>query len=348
MEKNDLINILKCSSEEELQILREKIKIIKDNTTKDLVYFRALIEYSNICKKNCLYCGIRNKNDEIKRYKIPINEVVESARFAHDAGYGSIVIQSGEVETVAFTKRISTILNLIKTTVSDKLLITLSCGEQTKAVYKEWKLAGADRYLLRIETTNKKLYQHIHPHDTNHSLLRRMKALATLREVGMQVGSGIMVGLPEQTLDDIANDLLYFKKIDVDMIGLGPYIEHSKTPLYIFKDQLLPKNERFQLALNTTAALRILMPTINIAAATALQSLDPVGREKALLYGANVIMPNITPQKYRSNYLLYENKPCTDENPQKCQSCLETRVKMFGHNIAYHNSGDSIHYKERI
>jgi len=156
-----------------------------------------------------------------------------------------------------------------------------------------------------------------------------------------------MIGLPFQTHEDLAHDLLFMKQFGIDMVGMGPYLEHKHTPLYKYRDQLLSKEERFQLSLKMIAVLRLMMNDINIAAATALQAIDPMGREKALMVGANVIMPNITPAKYRDDYKLYENKPCTDENPEDCQTCLEARIALSGNEIAYNEWGDSEHFKRR-
>lgn len=344
MNRDEIKSILSLNDEHSLKSLREQISKIKDNR----VFFRGLLELSNICEKDCLYCGIRKSNDDVLRYLIPADEAILAARFVKEAGYLGMVIQSGEMQSKKFINYIADLTYQIKCQVDKNIRITLSCGEQSLKTYQLWKNAGADRYLLRIETSNPKLYQLIHPNNLSHSFKNRLEALENLRESGFQVGSGNMVGLPFQTLDDIADDLLFFKKIDLDMVGLGPYIPHSKTPLYQHSYNILDDKSRFQLALNTTAALRILMPTINIAAATALQTLDPVGREKALQYGANVIMPNITPTQYRKSYLLYEDKPCTDEHPSQCQQCLLSRVKMFGQVVALHDLGDSIHYQERL
>jgi len=201
---------------------------------------------------------------------------------------------------------------------------------------------------LRIETSNEELYYKIHPKNERHSYTRRLAALKTLQKIGYQTGTGIMTGLPFQTYEDLANDLIFFKDFDVDMIGMGPYIEHTETPLYEFKDTLLPIIDRFNLCLKMIAILRIMMKDINIAAATALQAIDPGGREKALKVGANIIMPNITPTENRANYQLYENKPCIDEGAEDCSNCMEIRISVAGDNIGYGEKGDSPHYFKRV
>ncbi len=226
-------------------------------------------------------------------------------------------------------------------------MVTLSLGEQKEEVYQRWFDAGAHRYLLRIETSNPELYQMYHPTDTLHEYARRLTCLKTLQRIGYQTGTGVMIGLPFQTTADLADDLLFMKQFDVDMVGMGPYIEHQHTPLYQYRSELLPIQERFGLALKMIAILRILMKDINIAAATALQAIDPLGREKAIRIGANIIMPNITPGKFRNDYALYENKPCVDEEPEECKNCLDVRIQLADGEIGYGEWGDSLHYSKR-
>jgi biotin synthase len=283
---------------------------------------------SNICQKDCLYCGIRRSNPNFKRYNLSDDEILLAVDFAIKSKYASIVIQGGEIQDANFADRISALLKKIAKRSPDKLGITLSFGEQEKEVFQQWKNDGANRYLLRIESSNKELYNKIHPNDDLHSFDRRVQAIQDLKELQYQVGSGMMIGLPGQTHEDIYNDLKFLKDIDVDMVGMGPFIEHKDTPLYKFKDQLWTKQERFDTTINAIVALRMMMPDINIAAATALQAIDPVGRERALQFGANVIMPNITPVEGRRNYFLYEDKPCTDEGAEECYDCLEKRISM--------------------
>ncbi len=310
------------------------------------VFFRGLIEFSNYCTKNCYYCGIRKDNSNIARYDIDDEAILNAARFAHENRYGSLVLQSGERSDSMFTERITKLLTEIKKISNGELGITISLGEQTRETYKEWFDAGAHRYLLRIESSNEELYYKIHPRDEKHDFQTRINCLHTLKELGYQTGTGVMIGLPFQTYEHLANDLLFMKELDIDMVGMGPFIEHHDTPLYKFKNQLWPLQRRFEVALNMIAALRFLMPDINIAAATALQAIDPMGREKALQVGANIIMPNITPTVNRKNYLLYENKPCTDEGADDCTNCLKIRIEMAGREIGFSEWGDSKHFKK--
>jgi biotin synthase len=342
----DLV-VLLGSEGKEREVLFNKARELKESVVGKKVYFRGLIEFSNVCSKDCLYCGIRKSNKKVVRYNAADEEILQACRFAWENRFGSVVLQSGELESKAFVKRVDNLLKKIKQLSNNELGITLSCGEQSLETYRRWFESGAHRYLLRIEASNRELYHKIHPETPKHSFERRVEALHFLRETGYQVGTGVMIGLPFQTLEDLANDLLFFKKIDIDMCGMGPYIEHEHTPLYAFRQLLQPKQERFNLALNMIAALRLLMPDINIAAATALQAIDPAGREKALTVGANVIMPNLTPCEYRKEYLLYEDKPCLDEDAELCRNCLEARIELAGSEIGYSEWGDSKHFFRR-
>lgn len=344
--KEDLVTLLSAGKEDRQLIYAAGEKAKAENVGK-VVYFRGLVEFSNICGKNCHYCGIRKDNKNLERYNLKDEEILSAVRFAWENRYASVVLQSGELESPAFTRRIDNLLNEIKKMTNGEIGITLSCGEQTPEVYKKWYNSGGHRYLLRIEASNPELYAKIHPSDKKHDHQRRLECLRSLKEIGYQTGTGVMVGLPFQTYEDMADDILFMKDFDIDMVGLGPYIEHKDTPLIAYKDQLLPAEERFHLALKMIAILRIMMKDINIAAATAMQAIDPMGREKALKVGANVIMPNITPGKYRNSYKLYENKPCTDEEAEDCSSCLEARIHMVGDKIGYGEWGDSKHYFRR-
>jgi biotin synthase len=346
LDREDLIRLL-SSGEDASQAVYQKAAEIKKEYVGKKVYFRGLIEYSNYCSKNCLYCGIRSGNSLYERYEISADEVLKAARYAWENRFASIVIQSGERSDEAFISRIEQLIQRIQEMARHELHITLSLGEQTLETYRRWRDAGAHRYLLRIEASNSELYRKLHPDDTHHLYQSRLNALNALRETGYQVGTGVMIGLPFQTIPDLADDLIFFRDMDIDMAGMGPYIEHKETPLYQFRNELLPLRERFNLSLKMVALLRIIMKDINIAATTAMQTLDPNGREKALMVGANVIMPNLTPTKYRRDYLLYENKPCLDEEAEACKFCLETRISMSGDSVAYGEWGDSRHFEKR-
>jgi len=311
------------------------------------VYFRGLIEYSNICTKNCFYCGIRMDNGRYRRYTLSDEEVLEAARYASDNNFASIVIQSGEQSSKAFTGTVENLLRKIHSETNGRLHVTLSLGEQTEETYKRWYDAGAHRYLLRIEVSNPELYARLHPADSMHTHKARLEALALLRKTGYQVGTGVMIGLPFQTISDLADDLCFFRDFDIDMAGMGPYIEHEDTPLFAYRHLIPSAEKRLDLSIKMVAILRIIMPDINIAATTAMQTLDNTGREKAIHAGANVIMPNLTPVKYRDNYLLYENKPNVKDQPDETRKSLEKNIRAAGDEIGYGEWGDSRHFKKR-
>ncbi len=347
LDKKEIIGLLKSKGEERTNLLK-KSRELKEKVVGNKVFFRGLIEFSNICSKDCLYCGIRKGNKQVIRYDAKDEEILEACKFAWENQFASIVLQSGEISSPAFVLRIDKLLRKIKQLSNNELGITLSCGEQTRETFLRWKESGAHRYLLRIESSNHDLYYKIHPKNKIHSFEKRIEALHFLKETGYQVGTGVMIGLPFQTFNDLADDLLFMKKIDIDMCGMGPFIEHEETPLFKYRNLLMNKQERFDLTLDMIAVLRLMMPDINIAAATALQAIDPTGREKALAVGANVIMPNLTPVNYRKEYKLYENKPCLDEDKELCRNCLEARIEMSGNEIGFGEWGDSKHFFNRM
>ena len=343
---DDIIKLLKSDGVERTLLFRTSADI-KEKYIGNKVWFRGLIEFSNVCGKDCLYCGIRKGNKNLLRYSLDDDEILAAAKFAYSNRYGSIALQSGELESSFVTGRIENLLHRIREMSNGELGVTLSVGEQEPEVYRKWFEAGAHRYLLRVESTNPDLYGKIHPADSKHSFSRRLECLKSLQDIGYQTGTGVMIGLPYQTMDDLAGDLLFMKEFDVDMCGMGPYIEHADTPLISHAGELMPLKERFDLTLKMIAIIRIMMKDINIVAATALQAIDLVGREKAVKIGANILMPNITPGKYRDSYKLYDNKPCTDDSAEDCQSCLEARVSLADAEVIYGEWGDSKHYSER-
>ena len=339
--KMDILRLLGLKKPE-MSMLIDKARKVADISIGKKVYFRGLIEYSNICAKNCYYCGIRKGNKEQPRYTMEDEEVLECARFAYEKNYGSIVIQTGERSDSAFTEKIANLLKEIKTLSEGKLGITLSLGEQSFETYQKWFEAGAHRYLLRIETSNESLYSRYHPSD--HSFAKRLEALELIRRAGFQLGTGVMIGLPGQTLEDLADDLIFIRQLDVDMVGMGPYIEHEQTPMYNDSDTSLSKMERYKLSLKMVAVLRLMMPYINMAATTAMQSIHPEGREQAIMAGANVVMPNLTPLKYRECYMLYDGKPCLDEEPYKYNDRLIASIHKAGFTVGQGEWGDSMHF----
>ncbi|MBQ8466018.1 MAG: [Alphaproteobacteria bacterium] len=317
LDKQKIIELLTTTDAETLYKQADKIR--RENVG-DEVHLRGLIEFSNICRNNCLYCGIRRGNAQVKRYHMSENELIETARKASEIGFKTIVMQSGE--DMYYTQaRLCRIIEQIK---KFDVAVTLSIGERSYEDYKAFREAGADRYLMRIETTDKDLY---HKLDPEMSWQHRYDCLMMIKELGYELGSGIMVGLPEQTIDSIADDLLFLKEIGVDMAGIGPFIPHPQTPL------AQEKGGTLELALRTMAVMRLLMPDINIPATTAMESLHPQGRIKALQAGANVVMPNVTEGEYRRLYELYPNKICVNDTPVHCRSCIGLKIMSIGRKI---------------
>lgn len=341
--KHNLITMLSADEEDQI-ILFKKSREITDDCIGNKVHLRGLIEYSNVCIKDCLYCGIRKSNKKIQRYTLSDEDVIQCALYALENNYGSIAIQSGERTDKNFISKITHLIKEIKKLSNGKLGITLSLGEQALETYNEWFNAGAHRYLLRIETSNRALYSKIHPNNGLHNFDKRLEALQNIRKAGFQLGTGVMIGLPHQTIENLADDLLFLKAMDVDMVGMGPYIEHFETPLSQTHHLLKSRQERLDLTFKMIASLRILMRDINIVAATALQAIDKMGREKAIRYGANILMPNITPGNFKNNYKLYQDKPCTEENTAACNTCIDARMSMIGSQIGYNEWGDSRHF----
>lgn len=301
LSKEELIDYLK---QEDYTLLTSKADKIREQNLGNEVHLRALVEFSNICRNNCLYCGIRRGNHNLSRYRLSQDDILSITKLAVELGYKTIVLQSGE-DMYFNTLRLCHIIEEIK---KYDVALTLSIGERTYEEYKAFKLAGADRYLMRIETTNKELYHQLNP---NQSWDNRHKCLLQIKELDYELGSGIMVGLPNQTLESIANDLLYLKELDVDMAGIGPFIPHPDTPL------AREAGGSFALALKTMALMRLLLEDINIPATTAMEALHPKGQIIALQSGANVIMPNLTLSNCRKLYSLYPNKENTIQTKEE-------------------------------
>ncbi|MBB6481593.1 [FeFe] hydrogenase H-cluster radical SAM maturase HydE [Spirochaeta isovalerica] len=344
----DIEKLLSLRNTEDVERLKNRANEILNSHIGDSVYYRGIVEFSNICALDCHYCGIRKSNKQVDRYSLDRETVVSSAKWCADQGYGSVVLQSGERRDPAFVDYVEDLIREIKKeTRSEKLPegvgITLSVGEQSLETYRRFFAAGAHRYLLRIETTNEELYQSLHP--ASQKLEERILCLDYLKEAGFQVGTGVMIGSPGQTTAMLARDILFFKEKDIDMIGMGPYLVHNQTPMA--SEGQMEKDELLQLSLNMIAVCRIVLKDVNIAATTALQAVVPDGRERGLSYGANVTMPNITPTEVRSSYKLYEGKPCMDEGRQECKSCLLGRVRSIGRDVAFDQWGDSKHYAAR-
>ncbi len=318
--RDELILLLKdksCSN-----LLFAAADDIRHRYVGDEIHLRGLIEFSNICRNNCCYCGLRRDNHNLTRYRLSQDEIFALAQHAAvNMGLKTIVLQSGE-DMYFDQDKMCEIITSIK---SLNVALTLSIGEKNLSEYQAYKAAGADRFLLRIETTDKTLYHRLDP---GMSWQARKQCLDDLRTSGLEVGSGIMVGLPGQTIESLADDILFFKQIDADMIGIGPFIPHPDTPLRNAFGGTL------ELSLKVMALTRLLLPDINIPATTAMETLAPSGQTKALQSGANVIMPNITLNQYRKFYELYPGKSSTNISSDDALTELKAKIASIGRSIS--------------
>ncbi|MFA5103933.1 MAG: [FeFe] hydrogenase H-cluster radical SAM maturase HydE [Candidatus Margulisiibacteriota bacterium] len=300
----------------------EKLFRLSDETRRKYagegVYLRGIIEFSNICDKHCAYCGISADNSGLERYHLSAEEVLKAVDHITSCGIKTVVLQSGETDSLD-TDWLGLIVKEIKS--SYDMAVTLSVGEKSFSIYKKWKDAGADRYLLKIETTNPEIYAKLHP---GMRLENRKRSLLDLKELGFQTGSGTLIGLPGQTLHDIASDIKYFNDSGFEMIGTGPFIPHKNTPLHG------AKAGDVDLVLRTIAVTRIVMKTVNMPATTAIGSLDQDYRDEALKWGANVLMPNFTPLPYKKLYEIYPGKRCILEPAGACAGCMENMAVGSG------------------
>lgn len=288
----------------------------------NVVHLRGIIEFSNVCKNHCWYCGIRYDNSNVERYRMTADEIIDTAKNAKRWGCGTVVLQSGE-DPFFTTEKLCLLLRRIKDEAD--LAITLSVGARARDELAQFKAAGCDRYLLRFETTSNALFSAIHPDE---SFEHRVQCLQDLRDLGYQVGSGFMIGLPGSTPEMIAHDILFATRLKLDMIGCGPFLSHPDTPL-----AEKPLLEDRGVYYRTIALLRLLNPDAHIPATTAFDALESGGRNFVLQRGANVFMPNVTPGKYRRLYQLYPNKPCVDEDGAACALCVRGRLATLGRDI---------------
>lgn len=320
-DKDRALNLLRAEGQV-LQELYRKADEIRAKQLGDEIYVRGIIEFSNICSNNCLYCGIRASNRNVRRYSMSADEIVEAALFMEQNKLSTIVLQSGELPGVR-DEEIGTIIRRIKKETS--LAVTLSVGNRRKETYRFWRQCGMDRYFLRFETSSPELFGRLHPGCT---LAERLTCLQHLSDLGIQTGSGFMVGLPGETMDILADNIILCRKLDLDMIGIGPYIPHPHTPLGNALNAYRDDPEIFFKAL---AVLRIFNEDAHIPATTAFDAVFPgKGRTLALQRGANIFMPNCTPVEYRGDYLLYPGKPGIDEDPDQCLDSAIVRIKSLG------------------
>lgn len=320
LNKYEIVELLRLSADDSSLLFN-----LADKTRKkyvgDEVHLRGLIEFSNYCKQNCLYCGFRRDNKNVTRYRLTEEQIIKFAKDACEQDYKTVVLQSGE-DAYFTVDKMKYIISEIK---KFNMAITLSIGEKTFEEYKAYKEAGADRFLLRIETTDKNLYE---KYDPDMDWQNRLGCLNSLKELGYEVGTGCLVGIPEQTMESLADDILFFKKINADMIGVGPFIPNENTP---FKDA---KGGTFDMALKVMAITRLLLPDANIPATTAMETLNPNGRIIALQNGANVVMPNVTQGDYRKYYEIYPGKICVNDTPTKCRGCITGKIKSINRSVS--------------
>lgn len=299
----------------------------------DKVHLRGLLEISNCCVRECHYCGIR-AGAQVRRYRMSRAEIVEGARKAERLGYGTVVLQAGEDPGLTRDLIAEIVLEIKGET---RLAVTLSLGEQEDDTLLAWRAAGADRYLLRFETSDPELYARLHPSPRSRRSPDRVMQLLRLREMGFEIGTGMMVGLPGQSWETLAQDLALCRELDADMIGVGPFIPAPGTPLAamagaLAADQQVPNDE--VTTLKVMALARLLCPEANIPSTTALASIDPArGRERGLQSGANVVMPNVTPPQYRVLYEIYPSKACIHETADVCRACMERRILSIGRRL---------------
>ena len=332
LSKSEYLELLQYwENEEVVKRLRTEAVRLRKQYYGDKVFTRGLIEFTNYCKNNCYYCGIRNGNRHVDRYRLTEDEILECCQTGYELGYHTFVLQGGE-DPYYHDERMEHIIRAVKNQFPDCAL-TLSLGEKSYESYRRFREAGADRYLLRHETADETLYRSLHP--SSMSLKARKQCLFDLKELGYQVGAGVMVGAPGQTLEHLAEDLVFLQELQPQMIGIGPFVPHHDT---IYAEE---KAGSVELTLFLLSVIRIMFPKVLLPATTALGTMDPRGREKGLAAGANVVMPNLSPVKNRKLYELYDNKICTGEEAAECRGCLGRRVASAGYRLV-EDRGDAL------
>ena len=322
--KEEYVSLISSHTDKDSEYLFSLAREVRQKYYGKDVYIRGLIEFTNYCKNDCLYCGIRRSNKNAERYRLTKEQIMDCCQQGYELGFRTFVLQGGE--DPYFTDDI--IVDLIKSIKSEysDCALTLSIGEHEHKSYKAYFDAGADRYLLRHETADNEHYGKLHPH--NLSPVNRKKCLYDLKEIGYQVGCGFMVGSPYQTAENLADDMLFIKELQPHMVGIGPFISHHDTP---FRDE---PNGTLEQTLFMIGLLRLTLPYALLPSTTALGTIHPLGREKGILAGANVVMPNLSPRSVRKKYLLYDNKICTGDEAAECRFCLNKRMESIGYNIA--------------
>lgn len=324
LEKEEYMELLRGRTDENVAYIKEKARKVANQYFGNKVYTRGLIEFTNYCKNNCYYCGIRCGNRNVERYRLTKNQILSCCKSGYELGFRTFVLQGGE--DLDYTDdEIVEIIQSIREQYED-CAITLSIGERSYQTYQRFYNAGANRYLLRHETANVDHYSKLHP--SNLTLENRKQCLYDLKSIGYQVGTGIMVGSPYQTVEHIAEDLIFINDLSPQMIGIGPFLPHHDTP---FANEAQGSYEQ---TLYLISILRLMIPNALIPATTALGTIHPLGREEGILSGANVVMPNLSPIDVRKKYELYDNKICTGEEAAECRVCLHSRMKKIGYELA--------------
>jgi biotin synthase len=320
LSRDEFKELLSCNDD----YLFERARNVADGIYGKNIFMRGLVEFTNYCKNDCFYCGIRVGNRKALRYRLSKAEILECCEKGYKLGFRTFVLQGGE-DPYYTDDIMAEIISEIKAAYGDDCAITLSIGERSAESYARLRSAGADRYLLRHETANDDHYRSLHPR--NMSPVNRKQCLYNLKELGYQTGCGFMVGSPGQTPDHLVDDLLFIKDLRPHMVGIGPFIPHSDTPFNREKPGDL------RLTLNLLSILRLMQPNLLIPATTALGTIDATGREQGILAGANVVMPNLSPVEVRDKYLLYDNKICTGDEAAECVNCMRMRIKNVGYDL---------------
>jgi biotin synthase len=342
MTRDELIAMLRETRPDRLRALWAEADEVRRANVGDEVHLRGLLEISNFCVRDCLYCGLRTSRRDLPRYRMTAEEILAGARQAAHEGYGTVVLQAGEDYGLE-AGRLAGVIRTIKA--ETPLAVTLSLGERPEKERVLWRQAGADRYLLRFETSNRALYNRIHPPVSGRPS-NRVAILRRLRLLGYEIGGGVMVGIPGQTYDDLADDIELFARLDLDMIGIGPFLAHPDTPLGAEDAALRAPDGRQApnsdlMTCKMVALARLACPQANIPSTTALATLNKAhGRELGLERGANVVMPNLTPVKYRALYEIYPGKACVNETAEVCRGDLERRLAAIGRRVGT-GRGDS-------
>lgn len=312
--------LLTTKDTETVEKLKAEARMAAQSVYGKQIYIRGLIEFTNYCKNDCYYCGIRRSNRNAQRYRLTEEDILACCKEGYELGFRTFVLQGGE-DGYYTDEKLTALIRKIKEVYPDCAL-TLSIGEKSEESYRAYKEAGADRYLLRHETAREEHYRKLHPEEM--SCENRKNCLRTLKKLGYQTGAGFMVGSPYQTIDDLVEDFLFLKELDPEMVGIGPFIAHQDTPFHDEKSGTL-EDTLFYLAL-----LRLMLPNVLLPATTALGTICPKGRELGVKSGANVVMPNLSPVSVRKKYMLYDGKICTGDEAAECRFCLSRRMELIG------------------